>query len=186
MGTSNPYAFQQQKDYSLDLGLQGSFAQSLRYFGTNKEALNQKVSQFNAEIPVKDYLSGNSFGYRFSRLTAKTDEREFIQIRWNKNTKISKSYAKSASDFKEAVDGLRADQNQFTKNLGMSGALIVGMLTALFFEPAFPVAVAVLQGLGLVGNGIDIYGTINLAFSYIDHIKKLKQSYNSCPSVSLS
>lgn len=67
----------------------------------------------------------------------------------------------------------------------MSGALIVGMLTALFFEPAFPVAVAVLQDLGLVGNGIDIYGTIHLAFSYIDHIKKLKQSYNSCSSIPL-
>lgn len=176
-------ALKETTKLSLDLAKPGTFSTNIQDFSTKENPLNQKVSQYGAEIPVTDYLSGNSFGYRFSLASTNVEERELMQLRWNGNIKSAKSYNIQASKFKEALDGLRTDQNDFKQNLGMSTAMIIGMLTALFFQPAFPIAVAILEGLGIIGNGVDIYGTVKLAFSYLDHVKVLKQSYNNCPSL---
>ncbi|WP_270335316.1 C47 family peptidase [Lactococcus petauri] len=181
--TANPMALKETTKLSLDLAKPGTFSTNIQDFSTKENPLNQKVSQYGAEIPVTDYLSGNSFGYRFSLASTNVEERELMQLRWNGNIKTAKSYNIQASKFKEALDGLRTDQNDFKHNLGMSTAMIIGMLTALFFQPAFPIAVAILEGLGIIGNGVDIYGTVKLAFSYLDHVKVLKQSYNNCPSL---
>lgn len=181
--TTNPMALKETTKLSLDLAKPGTFSTNIQDFSTKENPLNQKVSQYGAEIPVTDYLSGNSFGYRFSLASTNVEERELMQLRWNGNIKSAKSYNIQASKFKEALDGLRTDQNDFKQNLGMSTAMIIGMLTALFFQPAFPIAVAILEGLGIIGNGVDIYGTVKLAFSYLDHVKVLKQSYNNCPSL---
>lgn len=40
-------------------------------------------------------------------------------------------------------------------SLGLSVAMLVGLLTALFFQPAFPIAYSILEGFGLIGASVD-------------------------------
>ncbi|MFD2252962.1 C47 family peptidase, partial [Lactococcus formosensis subsp. bovis] len=174
----NPYSL--EKTNSKNLIDDTFFNKNVLDFGKNSDILNQNVSQFGAETQVEEVLSGSIFGYRYNYSFGDYDTRELLQIRWNENKKISKSYYETASRFKESVDAMNSAKNELKSSLGISGAMLIGLLTALFFQPAFPVAVMILEGLGLVGAGIDSIGIIRTAYSYLNNKEYVKQAYNDC------
>uniref|UniRef100_UPI001F5984FE hypothetical protein n=1 Tax=Lactococcus petauri TaxID=1940789 RepID=UPI001F5984FE len=120
MGTSNPYAFQQQKDYSLDLGLQGSFAQNLRYFGTNKNDLNQKVGQMGATISTRAYLIGDKYSYAISKSGA------VMRVAKNDHPKPLITVGNGLA-FRDTVNDMRSDLGRIL-GFGVSIAVIVAVV----------------------------------------------------------
>lgn len=179
----NPYATITEKEArTLDLGLSKLYNVDLFDFNNRKNdnILSQRVSLFGSEINVEEVLSGSTFGYRYNKSFGEYDDRELLQVRWNGNKKIVKSYSVAPSRFKDLVDELNSTKQEITGSLGISGAMFIALLTALVFQPAFPVAVAILEGLGLVGASFPTIEVITGVYSYLNNKEYIKEAYNDC------
>uniref|UniRef100_UPI001F59BB07 hypothetical protein n=1 Tax=Lactococcus petauri TaxID=1940789 RepID=UPI001F59BB07 len=146
MGSSNPYAFQQQKDYSLDLGLQGSFAQSLRYFGTNKNALNQAVYQAGPVIKTHDGFSGADYTYR---LFTYPNGHQCMTATRTGQKKPFVDYNNSAVQFKTIIDKMIGYKVKIIM-MGWSTA-VIAVATALALS--IPVAGQLASALSIAFSG---------------------------------
>lgn len=167
MGTSNPYAFQHQKDYSLDLGLQGSFVQNLRYFGTNKNVLNQFVYRYGAETTTFDFRKMVEWGYSFS----KDHDRTKMRARMDGSHEYAPSNTVNAATFKEGVDTMISNYNVIKNAIPAS---IFVVLLGLASAGLSQVMAEVLGSLGLgIGPGAIIYAT----YCYVNAEKKVWDVY---------
>uniref|UniRef100_UPI00359CB317 C47 family peptidase n=1 Tax=Lactococcus garvieae TaxID=1363 RepID=UPI00359CB317 len=179
MGTSNPYAFQQQKDYSLDLGLQGSFAQSLRYFGTNKDDLNQSVYRYGKETKILDALKGFEYGYSIGVLGTSGDGN--VRVRRNLEPPKIRRYCQAVKDFQDGVDSLIATRNGFKWYVG-GIAIIVPLLVIANAVPIVGVVADVIAGfigagtLALTGGSVGALA--KLIVDYVKASNSLAVSYN--------
>ena len=94
--TANPYPT--KNNLSLDLGLQGSFAQNLHYFGTNKDILKQNVAQYGAPKEYFDWIrTRNIFSYSFRNDNSKI-MLGINRIPIYKNNRINSSAAAFVND----------------------------------------------------------------------------------------
>ena len=163
MGSSNPYAFQKQKDYALDLGLQGSFAQNLHYFGTNKEALNQTIYQYGAETHIHDALKGFDYGYSIG--IKGTSGQGKVLARRNQDKK-PRVYSQTMKTFQDGIGTMIASRKGFIGyNIGMAVAM-VGLIVAQFI-PIVDVVVDAITG--VIGGSLGPGGATALAVLIINY-----------------
>uniref|UniRef100_UPI001F5994E7 hypothetical protein n=1 Tax=Lactococcus petauri TaxID=1940789 RepID=UPI001F5994E7 len=172
MGTSNPYAFQQQKDYSLDLGLQGSFAQRLHYFGTNKEDLNQIVYRYGTETTTFDSIKGFEYGYSIGVLGTSGDGK--VRARRNLETPKIRRYCQAVKDFQDGVDSINAARTEMKR--WVSGSILATILVIAQVVPGVNALVDFIAGVLGLGAGAGVLA--HNAFVYIKASNKTYSSYN--------
>ena len=152
------------KYYSLDLGLQGSFAQNLCYFGTNKEALNQSVYRYGAETKTHDALKGFEYGYRIGVPGTYGEGKVIARRNQDKRPRINSQKMKN---FESSVDSLISLRNAFQGyGLGMA-ILMAGLIVAQFVPIANIVADAIA---GVLGGGLGPGGATALAYLVIQYV----------------
>ena len=163
--TANPYLI--NNNFSLDLGLQGSFTQNLRYFGTNKNVLNQRVAQYGAETTVFDFRKMVEWGYSFT----KDHNRSKMRARMDGSHEYAPSNTVNAATFKQGVDTMISNYN-IIKNAIPASIFFALVLASVGLSQ---VMTEVLGSLGLgVGPGAIIYAT----YCYANAEKKVWDVYD--------
>ena len=159
--TANPYPT--KNNFSLDLGLQGSFAQNLHYFGTNKEILKQNVDEQGRAIGTHDGFSGADYTYQIFKYS---NGRQCMTATRTGQKKPYVDYNNTAMQFKGTIDKM-IDYHFKVVAYGWSTAVI---MVAMALASAIPVAGQLADALALaLGGGYKIQDTIRVAETLVHY-----------------